>query len=46
MNEKKINLTVPEDLWKEIRIEAIKRGMSTKDLVVKGLEWILGRLED
>ena len=33
----KTTMSLPADLWKETKIEAIKRGVDAQDLVAEGL---------
>lgn len=38
MADRRINMDIDKNLWKEVGIKAIKEGITKKDLVTKALE--------
>lgn len=43
MARKNINTTIDEDLYKEIRMLALKKGVNANDLIEEGMRYILER---
>lgn len=43
MARKNINTTIDDDLYKEIRILAFKKGVNSNDLIEEGMRYILER---
>ncbi|HOJ09770.1 MAG TPA: hypothetical protein PK733_04155 [Clostridiales bacterium] len=43
---KNINTTINEELYKEVRILAIKLGLNTNDLIEEGMRYILNKYKE
>lgn len=46
MVDKRINMDIPEELWKQVSIQAAIEGLQKRELVIKALERYLVEMKE